>query len=175
MEILNLKTLYNEINTKIKTEPISTFKLKCCTDLLNMYSGNDWKEYVKFCSEKYIRVILSELSSDVFEIVLICWNKNQESPIHDHPNNGCLLKVLQGSLLENIYTNYNTEYVYVTSRINNVGDVSYMEKNDILHRIINNNNNEMEYYQSVSLHIYSPPKFKHNIFDDKNILLCIDK
>lgn len=162
----NLKNLYDQINKKNK----ECGSLVFCRDILQNYSGDDWKKHVKFCPDKYTRVILSEYSNNDFEFVLICWNENQLSPIHDHPNNGCLLKVLQGSLIEDIYVKHDMgQYLYVTTRTSIAGSVSYMEKDVVIHRIINNNKNLEESSQSVSLHIYSPPKFKLKLFNEKNI------
>src|SRR5437879_2660100 len=89
----DLKILYDQIDKKFK----SNHSLIYCREILKSYCGDDWQKYVQFCPDRYTRVILSEYSNDAFEFVLICWNKDQLSPIHDHPNNGCLLKVLQGS------------------------------------------------------------------------------
>ena len=41
--------------------------------------------------------------NEKYEIYLICWNKKQISKIHDHPENGCILKVLKGELIEYRY------------------------------------------------------------------------
>ena len=45
------------------------------------------------------------MSNELFEIIIISWNYNQKSPIHNHPENGCLMKILKGSLTEEKYNN----------------------------------------------------------------------
>ena len=85
------------------------------------------------------------------EIILICWDRNSETKIHNHPNGGCILKVLKGNLNEKLYCN-NTKQI----KQNNVlkeNDTSYIDDNIGLHSIHNNNN------ISFTLHIYSPPNF----------------
>lgn len=159
----SLKKLYEQINKKMKSD----CSLIYCREILKSYCSNDWRSYIKFCPDKYTRIILSEYSNDDFELVLICWNKDQMSPIHDHPTNGCLLKVLQGSLTEDVYVKHDEgQYLYVTSRINDVDSVSYMEADDVIHRIVNSNKKTEELLRSVSLHIYSPPKFKLKTFNE---------
>jgi cysteine dioxygenase len=78
---------------------------------------------------------------------IITWNKDSKTMIHDHAENGCILKMLRGSLKETIYkdgdlikSNYliNSD----TGCINN--DIGYHSIENISDGI------------SVSLHIYSP-------------------
>ena len=42
-------------------------------------------------------------SNDIFEIIIITWGINQSASAHDHANNGCWMKVLDGSLEEKMY------------------------------------------------------------------------
>jgi cysteine dioxygenase len=35
--------------------------------------------------------------------MILCWDKLQGSPIHDHSNSHCLLRVLEGELHEELY------------------------------------------------------------------------
>ena len=79
------------------------------------------------------------------------------SLVHDHPSNGCLVLILEGELTEDFYIKSDHKtYQYYGQRINKLCDVSYMEKDQIVHRISNSSGNK-----SISLHVYSPPKFKH--------------
>lgn len=38
-----------------------------------------------------------------YNLLLLCWNVNKVSPIHDHPCNGCFIKVISGSIRETRY------------------------------------------------------------------------
>jgi cysteine dioxygenase len=115
------------------------------------YNDIDYKQYIKFTEHKYNRIKIKE--NDNFEIILICWMPGQETPIHDHAKNGCIMKVLEGSLHETIYHYHDklilSEKILLgTTFINN--KIGY-------HKIKSN-----EY--SVSLHIYSPPNHIANKF-----------
>jgi cysteine dioxygenase len=35
-----------------------------------------------------------------FDLILLCWGKGQGSPIHDHANSECFMKILEGTLTE---------------------------------------------------------------------------
>ena len=86
-----------------------------------------------------------------YEIIFITWEGNCESPIHSHPNNGCLLIVLDGDLIEERYD--HAQVIYKYSELKR-GDFGYMHCDLGKHKIINPND-----YNSYSLHIYSPPGF----------------
>jgi predicted metal-dependent enzyme (double-stranded beta helix superfamily) len=38
-----------------------------------------------------------------FTLLLLCWTPGKESPIHDHPCDGCWVQVLEGSAIESRY------------------------------------------------------------------------
>jgi len=92
-------------------------------------------------------------------MIIICWNSNQSSKIHDHPDNGCLLKVLQGSLTEYNYKFNDNDLQIKNCNKLNVNDIGYQEGSTGLHKICNENNNKV-----ISLHIYSPPNYKCKIY-----------
>lgn len=104
--------------------------------------------------------------------MILCWAKGVKSPIHDHSNSHCLLKVLDGDLKESLYDwPKNESRICGTRRdskffeggefsgINLVQEstfvanqVTYMHDKIGLHSISNPTGEG-----SVSLHLYSPP------------------
>lgn len=86
-----------------------------------------------------------------FEIVFITWGVNSESPIHYHPEQGCILTILDGNLFEE---QYNKDGVLFKYNYLKYGDIGYMDNSIGSHRIINPND-----YNVYSLHIYSPPGY----------------
>lgn len=143
-----------------------------CTDILSKYNSDDWKDHVRFDEKTYTRIIIRDMTNELFEIILICWDKNQKSPIHDHPENGCIVKILQGELTEDVFirdTSTNNKYQYKVTGINRINAISYMQGNCTIHKISNTNTNISENYRTVSLHIYSPPKFKYTLVADDTI------
>lgn len=96
----------------------------------------------------YYKYIL--FTSNEIDIVHIKWEKYSETTIHDHPDKGCIMMVLNnGKLIENIY--FNSEYANILIKRSQkkllYGDFGYIKSNKYLHKIIAN-----EYTET--LHIY---------------------
>lgn len=123
-----------------------------CYDLLKDYCGEDWSKHECFCCEKYTRTPIYR--DEHVEILLLCWEVGQYTPIHDHPENGCLVKVIKGSLLEEEYIVCDSNYVLKELHRMNVGDISYQEGNYGIHRIRNDGG-----IKACTLHIYAPPNY----------------
>jgi len=94
-----LTELFDSISKKIHDNK----KLDYYIPLVNEYIGTDWKKYVSFSDIKYKKNLVKR--NENLEMLIICWNNNQTSGIHDHPPNGCILKILDGELEENEYIN----------------------------------------------------------------------
>ena len=122
--------------------------IKNLIDIVKSYNGEDWKEYVEFSENKYLRRIVKQ--NENIEILILSWKKGQETKIHDHSKNGCILRVLNGSLQETRYG--------VVKEITNLekDSIGYIDNSEGLHQISALDN-------SVSLHIYSPPNHVSNL------------
>ena len=65
-------------------------------------------ELQKYCyydaSIPYTRNLIAT-DDENFTLLLLCWNRNrnQRSPIHNHPGDGCYMRVLSGSIMEHLY------------------------------------------------------------------------
>ncbi|KAH6633172.1 RmlC-like cupin domain-containing protein [Boeremia exigua] len=108
-------------------------------------------------------------------LLLLVWAPNRGSPIHDHANAHCIMKILKGSLTE-------TRYAWPTIDLNNSEDrhmqlisdktyqtdqVTYMSDKLGLHRIANPDKDNY----AVSLHLYTPPNaavYGCNVFNEAN-------
>ena len=153
--INNLSDLIITINNNYNNED----ELVTIKDIINKYKGNDWRNYVIVpddLNKNYIKNLVYE--NNDYELFIVSWMINKESTIHDHSNNGCIFKILNGKIIEERYDKNTLDNI--ETNIYNVGDISYINNNmNLLHKIINNNNNI-----GVSLHIYSPPRYKINSF-----------
>ena len=67
--------------------------------ILSDYGGRDYLKYAKFNKTTYSKIKLPQ-SGKHFDMYLICWNPHQETKIHDHPEGGCPMMVLEGELHE---------------------------------------------------------------------------
>ena len=86
------------------------------------YNGNDWKEHVVVETCTYYRDLF--YTSDKFDIVVITWAKGQKCPIHNHPDDGCSVKVLDGNITEERYNTHTLEELY--SSTYHKDDIMYM-------------------------------------------------
>lgn len=114
-------------------------------------------------NKKYTRNLIAT-DHETFTLLLLCWNPNKYSPIHDHPCDGCWMKVLHGSVNEKRYR--NVSHVVVGGDHNQhhdrlvcTSDLYFTEGQDVFikdslgYHKIGNHGNEA----SVTLHLYSPP------------------
>jgi hypothetical protein len=144
---VNIKSI-DELGKIISRELSNNKELKDLSHILVQYNGNDWLDHIRIV-DTYHRH--TAYINDLIEIKIITWNFMQSSPIHDHPSKGCLLQLLNGTLVEELY---NKNLNFIEDKTLKKNNISYMEGKDIIHRIINGNQ------ISVSLHIYSPPNHK---------------
>jgi len=137
----NIKMGLIELIENVKTD------FKNSSMYLENYLETDYKKYINVDELKYHRERI--YIDDDIEVLIITWNKNQEAKVHDHSENGCFLKVLEGSLEEIVFSqNLNTS----RRRILEKGNISYMD-NKIGFHSVKNILDEI----CVSIHIYSPP------------------
>lgn len=153
--ILNLYDLFNDINLKFSNNEKNNDLTIVMNSLIN-YNGNDWKDYI-IKNYNYHKNLIYK--NNKLEIYIITWMPGASTRIHDHPEKGCLVKILQGILTETEYINDDNLILYKNTIILNKNDMGFKISNKILHKI-NNNTNEI----AVSLHIYSLPDFKITYF-----------
>lgn len=85
-------------------------------------------------------------SNDKLEIYVISWWPNIETEYHNHPKNGCILKMVFGELIE------EKKKETISKTILKKNEQSYIDDSMGVHKIIVKK-------PSVSVHIYSPPGF----------------
>lgn len=128
-------------------------KLEELDYILEKYNGNDWTKYVNFNGDTYTRNLVYQ--DDNIDILILCWDSYQQSGIHDHPENGCLLRIMQGRLTEEVYQKDENNMILKETNKLLTDQISYQIGENGLHKIIN------EYKeQVVSIHIYSPPNYR---------------
>jgi cysteine dioxygenase len=69
-------------------------------ELLGEYAGKetDWREFALFSEAAYTRNLVERLER--FELMILCWGREQESPIHNHEGQDCWMAVLAGDIEE---------------------------------------------------------------------------
>jgi cysteine dioxygenase len=128
-------------------------------DLLN-YNGIDWLNYECNKEGKYTRKIVYRDNN--IDIVIIAWNPHKESGVHNHPDRGCLLRIMRGTLIEKIFS-LQKDLECIKEHILSDNMISYQEGKNGIHNIQNATDEII-----ISIHIYSPPNFKTEFFMEKN-------
>ena len=117
-------------------------------NILSSYNSTDWKQYVSFNKENYKKNLVYRDNN--FEMFVVCWLPYQETKIHNHLEGGCLLKIIEGNMIEELYDNK-----FILQENNNLekNTIRYIDDSIGIHKMKTNEEN------TISLHIYSPPNF----------------
>jgi len=97
---------------------------------------------------KYQRHIIFRCQE--FEIVMIAWLPSQQTSIHGHPSGGCLFRVLDGRLSEQLFPEGGASSVLNTYTSKDA--FGYIDDRTGRHRVECTSDRP-----TLSLHIYSPP------------------
>ncbi|KAG1688754.1 hypothetical protein DVH05_008758 [Phytophthora capsici] len=111
-------------------------------------------------SRNYTRNLIST-DNETYALMLLCWNPGKYSPVHDHPSDGCWVKVIQGHVNEVRYEKQNGKLVE-TSNVVFTSGVTYMDDSFGLHKV----GNPHEETNAISMHLYSPPYEKCRVWFD---------
>jgi cysteine dioxygenase len=138
--------------------------VKYLKELLANYEPNldDFQRYLYTEPNTYTRNLIHEGNGHL-NLILLWWDKNSGSKIHNHPNSNCLMKCLDGELTETQYvqpSNDQPMQVLATNELN-AGDVTYIHDTIGLHRV----HNPSSVKPAMTLHLYIPPYAKCNVYD----------
>lgn len=151
-EFINEKNREREINRERETNREREGNREINRERNNNYIKN--KFYTKIKVDK-----INSYKPRNFDAYLIVWHLNEFSYIHNHPNRGCIFKVLTGSLKEIRYANYTLDEL--ETNVITTGQTKYIHDSEALHKVKNNDENNL----TISLHIYSPKGYNPVYFD----------
>ena len=74
---------------------------------------------------------------DTFSLLLLCWTRGKESPIHDHPSAGCFMRVVSGAVTETLFARDEARNALVELRGHTAraGDVLFVNDSLGFHKI----------------------------------------
>lgn len=122
-----------------------------------IYSYCTWNE--RFYTRNLVH------STDLYELLILCWQKGQASPIHDHQSQDCWIYVVEGTIEETLYqpTLHRDQRFILreTDRITyHQGDKSrLMNSTRAWHSI------KPLSQQAITLHLYSLPIKKCHLYN----------
>ncbi|KAI9839043.1 MAG: capsule-associated protein CAP1 [Thelocarpon superellum] len=123
---------------------------------------NHWERYAFADTSRGYTRNLVDRGNGKSNLLILVWTPGKGSPVHDHADAHCLMKVLKGSLKETLYDWPDRDAVRrgqaspLTVRRETVfgeNEVTYMSDDLGLHRISNPHASDV----AVSLHLYTPP------------------
>ncbi|WP_052461003.1 cysteine dioxygenase [Psychroserpens mesophilus] len=121
--------------------------------ILNSFNFDtiDFKDFESWSSEKYTRNCI--FKDHQFELILLCWNKGQETKIHNHSSEDCWVYLLKGEMEEVFYSLDNSNCLKEEfSQTIVPHQLSFMNDNLGFHKLRNSFEG-----QSLSLHVYAKP------------------
>lgn len=118
------------------------------------YSG-DLRELLPFSfvdpTKTYTRNLIAT-DNESYALIMIIWNRNRYSPIHNHPCDGCWVKIISGAMNEVQYRIQQNKLYEVSNIILDRG-VTYIDDSMGLHKVGNPRHDQL----AITLHLYSPP------------------
>ena len=127
---------------------------------------SEFEKYATWNKERYTRNCIARTNN--FELILLCWNKNQETPIHEHGGQKCWVYQVNGEVAEYRYQKEKTGELTETSKANlTSGNITYMDARMGYHSLKNTYNN-----RCMTLHIYVSPIDSCEVFceDDETFM-----
>lgn len=124
---------------------------------------NEYKPYAHFSKEHYTRNCIARTTD--YELILLCWEEGQETPVHCHNNQECWVYVVKGEFDEQrfVESEQATEEIEVEAEMQLEEDgISYMNDDMGYHSLTNINDGK-----SMSLHLYMNPIDECNIFNEE--------
>lgn len=108
-------------------------------------------DFVQFHSKSYRRNVVFE--NEYVQLLCLCWKSGQRSPIHDHAESICGVKVITGVASETLFEMTPSGYIKAVSTVDYGEGVIGSEDADT-HQVANLQGEDDDL---VTLHCYSPP------------------
>ena len=123
--------------------------------------NSEFEKFATWKEDRYTRNCI--VRTEAFELILLCWNIKQETPIHEHGGQKCWVYQIDGEVEEKRYQSDESEELEVTSRMKlTAGSITYMDDSMGYHTLTN-----LENKRAMTLHIYVKPIDSCEIFCDK--------
>ncbi|KXN67007.1 cysteine dioxygenase [Conidiobolus coronatus NRRL 28638] len=122
-------------------------------------NADDWERYAFLDKNRYTRNLIDDGNGE-YNLILLVWGQNQSSSIHNHAGSHCIMKVLDGEVVESLYDCPSKDEHPKDSEMNltrelvfGPNQVTYIHDKIGLHKVSNPSSSR----PAFSLHLYSPP------------------
>lgn len=149
----------NELITALSEEERTTFSSILRSVNIPL---SEFENYASWSDECYTRNCI--INNEKFELILLCWEAGQITPVHDHGGEECWVKVIEGEFEETIYRmNDANELTEIKSAVSQKNGITYMIDFMGFHSLKN-----ISDQRSCSLHLYAKPIRSCNSYDDES-------
>lgn len=115
-------------------------------------SVEDVADFVQFHETHYRRNLVC--SGPWYHLLVLCWRSGQRSPIHNHAESTCGVRVLTGVATETKFESTPSRLVKAVSSHDLCAGETCASQDADIHQI---SNLQLEGTDLITLHIYSPP------------------
>ena len=122
-------------------------------------SAEELANYMVFSPERYVRNRLHD--GPAYQALVLCWRNGQRSPIHNHRGSHCGVRVLLGVATETLFARAPNGLVYAVSSRDLPSGHLCASADDDIHQM---SNLQAGGADLVTLHIYSPPLLRMEMF-----------
>lgn len=120
----------------------------------------DFLPYQNFDKSHYTRNCISR--TDDYELLLLCWEPGQETPIHCHFGEECWVYNVKGNILEERFELEGEELITVDKSMFLPKSLSYMN-DEMGYHLLKNVSGE----RAMTLHLYMNPIDRCTVYDDQ--------
>jgi len=140
------------------SEPLSLEALLAWQQDIEISIG-DVEPFIRFRGDHYQRNLMH--AGPAYHALVLCWRAGQRSPIHDHANSACAVKVLRGTATETRFERAPNGMIYATDSRNLSAGAMCASFDSDIHQISNLQAGDADL---VTLHVYSPPLHSMNVY-----------
>ena len=119
----------------------------------------DLSNYLIFNPARYVRNRVHD--GPAYQALVLCWRNGQRSPIHNHRGSHCGVKVLRGVATETIFARAPNGLVLPVGSRDLPPDHTCASADEDIHQV---SNLQAGAADLVTLHIYSPPLLRMEMF-----------
>lgn len=119
------------------------------------------EKYASWCKGDYTRNCI--IRTDTYELILLCWDSQSDTPIHDHGGQDCWVYQVAGELTEIRFAKNDKGDLEETKRmLLKPEGLTYMEDKMGYHQLCNKTNS-----RAFTLHLYASPIDECDVFNDE--------
>lgn len=121
--------------------------------------ASEFENYKYWCKDSYTRNCIER--TETFELILLCWDCQQTTPVHSHGGEKCWVYQIKGTVEELRYEESdNGQLEVVDKMLLSPGSLTYMDDSMGYHALENNNKE-----RALTLHLYMKPIDECEVFN----------